>query len=70
VNGNLFEIETEGPDGTQPAMGLPFWLIHLMSVNGAMKLEFPSVKAELEALPKALVGKRAGSWAAYYAGTN
>jgi len=35
----------------------------------AFKLTFPSVTAELEALPKALVAKRAGSWAAYYAGT-
>src|SRR3989454_793959 len=57
-----------------------FWLVVVSDVGTsasavrarlqAMKLEFPSVKAELEALPKALVGKRAGSWAAYYAGTN
>jgi len=54
-----------------------FWLVIVSDVATnasevrtrlqAMKLEFPSVKAELEALPKALVAKRAGSWAAYYA---
>ncbi len=54
-----------------------FWLVVVSDVATsasevrarlqAMKLEFPSVKAELEALPNALVGKRAGSWAAYYA---
>jgi hypothetical protein len=56
-----------------------FWLVVVSDVATsasevrarlqAMKLDFSSVKAELEALPKALVGKRAGSWAAYYAGT-
>src|SRR5207253_1365417 len=56
-----------------------FWLVVVSDVATsasevraqlqAMKLDFSSVKAELEALPKALVGNRAGSWAAYYAGT-
>jgi hypothetical protein len=32
-----------------------------------MKLEFASVKAELQALPRARVAKRAATWAAYYA---
>ena len=54
-----------------------FWLVVVSDVATsasevrarlqAMTLDFSSVKAELEALPKALVGKRAGSWAAYYA---